>query len=113
MLSGQMAATRFGAYLRSLQTRFPGTVVADMLCLPRVQLELSIRAKGMLMAREAGLPLPSGDEVKANLEELRYLERSIGPTGMLALKPLQITSNRDLWQFYLLEEAKGAVRSRA
>ena len=59
MLSGQMAATRFGAYLRSLQTRFPGTVVADMLCLPRVQLELSIRAKGMLMAREAGLPLPS------------------------------------------------------
>jgi len=51
--------------------------------------------------------------VKANLEELRYLERSIGPTGMLALKPLQITSNRDLWQFYLLEEAKGAVRSRA
>src|SRR3990172_550496 len=54
-----------------------------------------------------------GDEVKANLEELRYPERSIGPTGMLAPKPLQTTSTGDLWQFSRREEARGAVRSRA
>ena len=74
-----------------------------MLCLLRIQLELGIRAKGLLLAREAGLHVPVGDEVRANLQELRYLERAIGPTGLLALKPIVRRSSRDLWEVYLLE----------
>ena len=37
--SGQALGTRLGEYLRSLKTRFPGEVVADMLCLLRIQAE--------------------------------------------------------------------------
>jgi len=43
------------------------------------------------------------DEVKDKLEELKYLEKSIGPTGKLAVAPIFSTSTRDLWQLYLLE----------
>ena len=107
IVSGRALSTRVGGYLRSLQTHFPGEVVADMLCLVRLQAELSIRAKGLLLAREAGLDAPVGDDVRASLRELRYLESSIGRTGRLALKPLLSASARDAWQVFLLEEAGG------
>lgn len=102
-LGRDVAETRVGQYLLSLRSRFEGPVVADMMCLLRVHLELSIRAKGILMAREAGLPIEVGEDARANLNELRYLERSIGPTGRLALQPMLQTSSRHLWQIYMLE----------
>jgi RsiW-degrading membrane proteinase PrsW (M82 family) len=105
--SGRLLETRLGGYLRSLQARFPGEVVADMLCLVRLQAELSIRAKGLLLAREAGLDAPVGEDVRASLQELRYLDRSMGPTGRLALKPVLRESARETWQVFLLEEAGG------
>jgi RsiW-degrading membrane proteinase PrsW (M82 family) len=106
--SGQAMETRIGQYLRSLKERFPGEIVADMLCLLRIQAELSIRAKGLLLAREAGLEAPVGDDVRDRLIELRYLERSIGRTGLLAMKPVMRRDARALWQVYLLEEAERA-----
>ena len=103
--SGQIGETRVGGYLRSLTSRFPGPVVADMLCLLQIHLELSIRAKGLLLAREAGLPAPVGSDVRAKLDELHYLEKAIGPTGLLAMKPIQRKSSRDLWEIHVLAEA--------
>jgi protease PrsW len=107
IVSGRALQTRVGGYLRSLQARFPGEVVADMLCLVRLQAELSIRAKGLLLAREAGLDAPVGDDVRASLRELRFLESSIGRTGRLALRPILREGARDAWQVFLLEEAGG------
>ncbi|HVJ26823.1 MAG TPA: PrsW family glutamic-type intramembrane protease [Vicinamibacterales bacterium] len=112
VLSEDFGQTRLGTYLTELRTRFPGPVVADMFCLMRVELELGIRAKGMLMARDAGLEVPLDDEVHAALAEVRYLEKAIGPTGMLALTPLQVSSERDTWHKFLLsEQRRSADRS--
>lgn len=97
--------THFGKYLKELRAHFNGAVVSDMFCLLQLELELSIRAKGTLMAREAGLEVPADPAVKSKLEELRYLRQSIGPTGMLALKPLRVSSDRDDWHAYLLEQS--------
>jgi len=109
--SGRALETRVGDYLRSLTQRFPGEAVADMLCLLRIQAELSVRAKGLLLAREAGLEAPVGDDVRDRLVELRYLERSIGRTGLLAMKPIVRHDARAVWQVRLLEEA-GRVSRR-
>jgi protease PrsW len=103
--SAEFGGTRLGSYLRELRDRFPGTVVGDMFCLLRVELELSIRAKGMLMARQAGLDVPVDASVKDALVELRYLKQSIGKTGLLALAPLRMVSTRDTWHQFLLEQA--------
>ena len=113
-LGQDVSETRVGRYLLSLRSRFEGPVVADMMCLLRVHLELSIRAKGVLMAREAGIPIEVGEDVRANLNELRYLERAIGPTGRLALQPMLQTSSRHLWQIHMLESegASGASPAR-
>ena len=67
--TGEIRATKVGHYLESLRSRFPAVVMADMVCLMQVHLELSIRAKGLLLAREAGLPAPVGRDVRANLDE--------------------------------------------
>lgn len=106
VLSDDFGHTRLGGYLNELRSRFPGPIVADMFCLMRLELELGIRAKGMLMAREAGLDVPLDEDLINGLAEVRYLEKSIGPTGLLALTPLQVSSDRDAWQKFLLREQR-------
>jgi hypothetical protein len=100
--TGTVSETRIGKYLHRLRSRFSGEVVADMLCFLRIHLELAVRAKGLLMMREAGFRVPGDPEVREKLAELRFLEKSIGRTGRLALSPVLHTSSRRLWQIYLL-----------
>ncbi len=103
--SGDFAASRPGHYLQSLRENFDGPIVADMLCYLRLHTELSLRAKGMLMLRESGLPMRRDAEVAEKIEELRYLKKSIGKMGELALSPILQASSEDVWQLYLLESA--------
>jgi protease PrsW len=103
MKSDGFAFTRFGRYLQELRARVPGPVVADMFCLLRLELELAVQAKALLIAREAGLDVPVTDDLEAILDERRYLQESIGKIGLLALKPLQVTSHRDDWHRHLLK----------
>jgi hypothetical protein len=100
--SDTLGYTKFGTYLQELRQRFPGPVVADMLCLLRVELELSIQAKAVLLAREAGVTMPVHPDARSAVAEIRYLRSSIGPTGLLALHPIQVTSHRDNWHRYVL-----------
>jgi len=102
--SEHFALTHFGRYLQELRARMPGAVVADMFCLLRLELELSIQAKAMLLAREAGVDVPVDDDLAASLAERRYLQQSIGRVGLLALKPLQVTSHKDQWHRHLLQQ---------
>ena len=46
-----------------------------------------------------------GDDVRANIEEMRYLEKAIGRTGLLAIGPLLKGSRHDRWHLYMLEQA--------
>ncbi len=100
--TGNITHTRIGKYLISLKDKFPGEVVADMLCLLRLHLELSIKAKGILLMREAGFKIPHDPDIKKKFEELTYLEKSIGKTGRLAILPFLRWSHHDLWQLYML-----------
>ena len=101
--SGVLADNPIGQYLHSLKDRFPSETVADMLCLLRVQSELAIKAKGMLLMKEAGFGVPRDPEAASQLKELHYLRRSIGQTGLLALRPFLNTRSTDQWQLQLLQ----------
>jgi hypothetical protein len=106
--SETFTVTQFGRYLQELRSRMPGPVVADMFCLLRLELELSVQAKAMLLARQNGLEVPVDDDLAASLAERRYLQHSIGTVGLLALKPLQVTSYRDTWHRHLLQQRRAA-----
>jgi RsiW-degrading membrane proteinase PrsW (M82 family) len=106
--SEHFEVTRFAGYLRSLRKRFPGPIVADMFCLLRLELELSVQAKALVLARGAGLRLPADEDLETALGEYAFLKRSIGRTGLLALRPVQVTSDRDDWHGHLLAQARRA-----
>ncbi len=101
--SGHFPESKIGMFLSDLKTKFDGPVVVDMLCYLRVYTELAIRAKGLLMLRENGIDMPVGERTHEKFEELRYLEKSIGKTGLLAMKPFLHYERKDLWQIHVLE----------
>jgi protease PrsW len=108
MTSQHFEATRFGRYLAELRARLPGPVVADMWCLLRIELELSVQAKALLMARDAGVDVPLDADLAAALAEREALKRSIGKAGLLAIEPLRVTGGRDLWHRRLLQNRAAA-----
>jgi RsiW-degrading membrane proteinase PrsW (M82 family) len=106
--TGRFSETRAGSYLRSLRSSFPPEFVGDMFSLLYLSLELSARAKGDLMLREAGFSPAPDPLLPAKFEELAYLEKNIGRAGKLALAPLLSASSQDLWEIYMLKQG-GAV----
>lgn len=100
--SGGIGKTRIGQYLDSIQNRFRSEVVVDILCYLRIYLELAIQAKGILLMRESGFSVEPDAKVQAKFDEMVYLQKSIGKTGMFALSPFIRTNSRDLWQMHML-----------
>jgi RsiW-degrading membrane proteinase PrsW (M82 family) len=101
--SGGFRESPAGQYLTSLKERFHGPIVADLLSYLRLYTELALRAKGILLMRENGFEPVIDDETRARFAEMRYLEKSIGRTGLMAIHPMLHMSRRDLWQLYMLE----------
>ena len=100
--SGRLSDSPVGEYLHTLKDKFKGAVLADILCFLRLYTELALRAKGILMMRENGFEVGVDDETRAKFDEMRYLERSIGRTGLIAMQPVLHMSHKDLWQLYML-----------
>ena len=100
--SGKLSDSRVGRYLTTLKESFKGPIVADLLCYIRLHTELALRAKGVLMMRETGFDVPIDQATRDKFTEMRYLEGSIGRTGLLAIQPMLHMSHKDLWQLYML-----------
>ena len=102
--SGTVSESRIGKYLKSLRDHFSPAEVADMMCLLRLHVELSLQAKALLIAHEAGVAMSPKPETKAQFTELRHLEKHIGPAGRLAMQPVFKWNSKDLWQLHFLEK---------
>jgi len=104
ILTGRSSETRFGQYLHSIRDYFPPAVVVDLFCYLRIYLELAIRAKGMLLLRQFGMNQAPDPAILEKLDEFKFLEKSIGKTGKLALAPFVRMGERELWQIYMIGE---------
>ena len=104
--TGRLYQTKIGEYLQQLKNQFGGEVVADMICYVRLNLELAIRAKGIILMRESGFSIPKDPEISEKLTELKFLEKSIGKSGKLALSPLLHTGIQEFWQLSLIDQKK-------
>ncbi len=111
IISGEISDTHIGEYLSALKERFDGPVVVDMLCLIRIRVELSVRAKGILMMRKAGFKVDPDPSIKSKFAEMKYLESSIGRTGLIAVEPVHKWTRRDLWQMNMLDVSGRAANA--
>jgi protease PrsW len=99
---GKFTSTRAGVFLLTIKDRFPKEIVFDLYCFISLYLELSIKAKSLLMLRESGLPASPEPGIPEKLAELRMLRKSIGNAGYLAISPVLRVSRKDLWKISLL-----------
>jgi len=99
---GELLSSPLGRHFTLLRSHFEGEALGDMLCVLRVHAELSMRAKGLLVMKEMGLEVEIDEETRSRMQELQMLENSLGPTGMLAIRPLLAVTGKDLWQLQLL-----------
>jgi len=100
---GKFVETKSGAFLVSIKKHFPPEVVFDIYCFISLYLELSIKAKSILMLKENDLPVIADPETPAKLKELQSLRKNIGKAGFLAIAPVLRMSRKDLWKISLLE----------
>jgi RsiW-degrading membrane proteinase PrsW (M82 family) len=102
--TGKFGESPVGSYMRSLANTFTPVILGDMLSYLHLSLELSARAKGDLLRREMGFPVPPDPELPGQLKELKFLESQIGRAGKMALGPLLGQSRRDIWELQQLLE---------
>ena len=100
---GQFAQTKTGSFLVSVREHFPGEVVLDMYCFISLYLELSMKAKTLMMLKENDLEGPVDPELPARISELKALKKSIGIGGYLAIAPVLRMSRKDIWKISMLE----------
>ncbi len=100
---GNFASTRSGEYLLSIKNRFTPLVVFDMLTYVSLFLELSIKAKRNLLLKESGFEVIKIPGLDNYFKEMKSLQKSIGKTGLMAIKPILRMSKKDLWKLSLLE----------
>jgi protease PrsW len=103
---GTFTQTTAGAYLLSVKNQFPKTVVLDMLCFIELYLELSVKAKALMMLKEQNLPLPMDPDIREKLTEIEHLRKRLGTSAMLALNPVLRMNRNDLWALDTLKPEK-------
>jgi RsiW-degrading membrane proteinase PrsW (M82 family) len=98
---GEFSQTHAGKYLMSIRKNFSDIVVFDMLAYVSLYLDLSIKAKSKMMLKEAGFITKKDIEIKKKLNEISFLEKSIGKTGLLAVTPILRVSKKNLIKWSL------------
>lgn len=101
---GKILETKVGQYLESLNDHFPYNIVADLFEYLKTHLELSMQAKGILLARKLGVVTQPEPGIKEKFADLKILEERIGPTGKLTILPFLRRSSRELWQIHMLSQ---------
>ncbi|MGH8014583.1 MAG: PrsW family glutamic-type intramembrane protease [Candidatus Zixiibacteriota bacterium] len=101
---GKILETKVGKYLESLNDHFPYNVVADLFEYLKIHLELSMQAKGILLARKLGVVTQPEPNIRKKFDELITLDTRIGPTAKLAIHPFLRRSSRELWEVHMLSQ---------
>ena len=56
------------------------------------------------MMRENGFPVKADPDIRSRIAELQFLEKSIGKTGLMAIRPFLDISRKELWQLGVLRQ---------
>ena len=102
--TGEFSATNAGKYILSIKDRFSRESIVDILNFIRLYLELSIKAKSMLLLQEAGFPFEKDKDIEEKLIELGHLQKAIGRTGFYALTPILRLDRKSFWKISLLKQ---------
>jgi len=101
---GKFTQTKSGEFLLSIKNHFHKEVVLDLYCFITLYLELSIKAKSVMMLKENDMAITPDPEIAEKLKELKSLQKSIGKSGYLAISPVLRMNREDIWKLALLAQ---------
>ncbi len=99
---GRFSETKTGTFLVSIKNHFQPEMVMDLYCYISLYMELSIKAKSVMLLRENDLAIPKDPQLPGKLRELKALQKSIGRGGLMAISPVLRMNRQDLWKLSLL-----------
>jgi len=105
--SGEYEHSGAGRFLAKLRDRFDKGVVDKMVYYIELHTELVLTAEEVLQARENDEKILISTETREKLLRLHALEKEIGKTGLLALRPHLHFNRHELWELYMLEKEAG------
>ena len=90
----------------TLKSKYPPLFIVDLLCYITIYIELSMKAKGLLILKEAGINPFEVSELQSKLTEIKFLEKNIGYTGKLAIQPIIYNEKVIPWIEEVLNDPK-------
>jgi RsiW-degrading membrane proteinase PrsW (M82 family) len=100
---GELSGCEAGRFLRDMKEKLAAPVAAEMIEYFCLHTELVLNAESILLAREQGIDVEIGTEIRDRLERMHALESHIGRAGLRTLRPyLQFTA-KEMWEIHLLE----------
>jgi len=102
--SGHLPETDSGRSLLALAQKLEAEIFTYVFDYLRVHTELVLRAEAILLSREQGIEITIDVDVHDGFIRLHTLERVIGRTTLLTLRPHLHFTRLELWELYQLEE---------
>jgi RsiW-degrading membrane proteinase PrsW (M82 family) len=104
--SGRFEDSEAGQFIVRLHDRFGSDTVSKIFLYVQIHTELVLRAESMTLARETEVDVITDPADRERLMKLHHLEREIGHTALIALKPHLHFSRRELWE---INELSGEI----
>jgi len=106
--AGRHDTTEAGRFILSLSERFAPEVVAEAFEYLKLHTELVLRAEQTLIAHEEGAAPPAAAEIRDEFQRLHALEKHIGRTALMAIRPHLQFSRHELWEMHELARETGS-----
>jgi len=100
---GELSGCEAGRFLLDMQNKLAGPVAQEMIEYFCLHTRLVLSAESILLAREQGVDVEIGEQIKEQLREMHRLEKQIGRSALRALQPHLHFSAKDMWEIHLLE----------
>jgi hypothetical protein len=100
---GELSGCEAGRFLLDMQKKLAGPVAQEMIDYFCLHTRLVLSAESILLAREQGVEVEIGEQIKQQLQEMHRLEKHIGRAALRALQPHLHFSAKDMWEIHMLE----------
>ena len=106
--AGHFDQSEAGRFILTLTERLDPEVVAEAFDYLKTHTELVLRAEQTLMAHEEGEPAPNAGDMRDEFHHLHELEKQLGRTALMAIRPHLQFTRHELWEMHELQREVGA-----
>lgn len=100
---GRYDTSEAGRFILTLSERFSPRVVSEAFEYLKLHTQLMADAEQTLIAHEEGAAAPARRDVRAEFDRLHELEKHIGRSALMAIRPHLQLSRHELWEMHELQ----------